>query len=50
MIQSDHPVGGWHVSRGWSMLESMWLEIGIVALTILCFVALDLYVVGCERV
>jgi len=28
----------------------MLLEIGIVALSIVCFVTLDLYVVGCERV
>jgi hypothetical protein len=28
----------------------MLLEIGIVALSIVCFVLLDLYVVGCERV
>jgi hypothetical protein len=30
--------------------DGMWLEIGIVALAILCFVVLDLYVIGCERV
>jgi len=28
----------------------MLLEIGIVALTIVCFVLLDFYVLGCERV
>jgi hypothetical protein len=28
----------------------MLLEIGIVLLTIVCFVALDLYVLGCEKV
>ena len=26
------------------------LEIGIVALTIVCFVVLDLYVLGCDKV
>jgi hypothetical protein len=28
----------------------MLLEIGIVVLTIVCFVVLDLYVLGCEKV
>jgi hypothetical protein len=28
----------------------MLLEIGIIALTIVCFVLLDLYVLGCEKV
>jgi hypothetical protein len=30
--------------------RSMLMEIGIVALTIVCFVVLDLYVLGCEKV
>ena len=30
--------------------EHVLLEIGIVALTIVCFVVLDLYVLGCEKV
>jgi hypothetical protein len=30
--------------------ERMLLEIAIVALSIVCFVALDLYVIGCEKV
>lgn len=30
--------------------ERMLLEIGVVALTIVCFVALDFYVTGCEKV
>ncbi|MGA8796653.1 MAG: hypothetical protein WB526_06250 [Candidatus Cybelea sp.] len=30
--------------------ERMLLEIGIVALSIVCFVVLDLYIIGCERV
>jgi len=30
--------------------RAMLLEIGIVALSIVCFVALELYVAGCERV
>jgi hypothetical protein len=30
--------------------ERMLLEIAIVVLSIVCFVLLDLYVVGCERV
>jgi hypothetical protein len=29
---------------------AMLLEIGIVLLSIVCFMLLDLYVVGCERV
>jgi len=28
----------------------MVLEIGVILLTIVCFVALDLYVAGCEKV
>jgi hypothetical protein len=28
----------------------MVLEIGIVILSIVCFVLLDLYVIGCERI
>jgi hypothetical protein len=28
----------------------MLLEIGVVLLTIVCFVVLDLYVLGCEKV
>jgi hypothetical protein len=31
-------------------LRGMLLEFGIVVLSIVCFVALDVYVVGCERV
>ncbi|MGB8910345.1 MAG: hypothetical protein WCC84_16485 [Candidatus Cybelea sp.] len=30
--------------------ERVLLEIGIVALAIVCFVVLDLYVLGCEKV
>jgi hypothetical protein len=30
--------------------EAMLLELGIVVLSIVCFVLLDLYVVGCEKV
>jgi hypothetical protein len=29
---------------------AMLLEIGVVALAIVCFVLLDLYVLGCEKV
>lgn len=32
------------------MLEYVVLEIGVVLLTIVCFVILELYVVGCEKV
>jgi hypothetical protein len=49
-IPSDHPIGGWFLSFHSVMLGAMLLEIGIVLLSILCFVLLDLYVVGCERV
>ena len=34
----------------YAMLKYMLLEIGIVVLSIVCFVALEAYVVGCERV
>jgi hypothetical protein len=30
--------------------KGMLLELGIVVLSIVCFVALDLYIVGCEKV
>jgi hypothetical protein len=30
--------------------DEMLLEIGIVFLSIVCFVLLDLYVIGCEKV
>ena len=32
------------------MLKYVVLEIGVVLLTIVCFVILDLYVIGCEKV
>ncbi|HZV77747.1 MAG TPA: hypothetical protein VFF63_08325 [Candidatus Babeliales bacterium] len=32
------------------ILEKMLLEVGVVLLTIVCFVVLDLYVLGCEKV
>jgi hypothetical protein len=35
-------------SLGYS--EAVLLEIGIVVLSVVCFVLLDLYVIGCERV
>lgn len=35
---------------GLGYARHMVLEIGIVVLTIVCFVLLDLYVVGCEKV
>lgn len=33
-----------------TILKCVALEIGIVLLTIVCFVVLDLYVLGCEKV
>jgi len=30
--------------------ESVLVELGVVVLTIVCFVVLDLYVLGCEKV
>jgi hypothetical protein len=32
------------------MLEAVAVEIGVILLTIACFVLLDLYVIGCEKV
>jgi hypothetical protein len=32
------------------MLREMLLEIGIIALTVVCFAVLELYVLGCEKV
>ena len=49
-IPLDHPIGGWCPAQRLDMLESMWLEIGIVVLSIVCFALLDLYVLGCEKV
>jgi hypothetical protein len=50
-IRSDHPFGGWRrrFARPYA-LKVMLLEIGIVVLSIACFVVLELYVLGCERV
>jgi hypothetical protein len=44
-----HSTAGDRRDAGYPRSE-MLLEIGIVALTIVCFVVLDLYVLGCERV
>jgi hypothetical protein len=30
--------------------ETVLVELGVVVLTIVCFVVLDLYVLGCEKV
>lgn len=54
MIHPDHPIGSsdWRMapfpSLGYS--RNMWLEVGIVVLSALCFYLLDLYVLGCEKV
>jgi hypothetical protein len=48
-VQPDNPIGGWHRQRRSAMLRRMLLELGVIALTIVCFVLLDLYVVGSER-
>jgi hypothetical protein len=32
------------------MLEAVLVEIGVVLLTAFCFIALKLYVLGCERI
>jgi hypothetical protein len=37
-------------AAGGILRGEMLLEIGIVLLTIVCFVVLDLYVFGCEKV
>jgi hypothetical protein len=50
MIRPDDPIGGWRCAELLSYPHCMWLELGVVALSIVCFVLLDLYVVGCERV
>jgi hypothetical protein len=46
----DHPNGGYHRRAGCGTLETVAVEIGVIALTIVCFVILDLYVAGCDRV
>ena len=49
-VRSDDPIGGYRLGRRCSMLECVVVEIGVVLLTIVCFVLLDLYVLGCEKV
>jgi hypothetical protein len=51
MVQPDHPFGGLRMLDLLRMLEDeMLLELGIIVLSIVCFVVLDLYVLGCEKV
>ena len=40
----------WRIPLHFSYAGRMLLEIGVVVLSIVCFVLLDLYVAGCERV
>ncbi len=49
-VPLDHPIGGWCERQRSAILGYMLLEIGVIALTIVCFVLLDLYVVGSERI
>jgi hypothetical protein len=49
-IRPDHPIGGWSGSGSSVTLKRMLLEAGIVILSAVCFVLLDLYVFGCGRV
>ncbi|HEV3090089.1 MAG TPA: hypothetical protein VGX91_01465 [Candidatus Cybelea sp.] len=53
-IRSARPFGSseWRMARAFSLgySEAVLLEIGIVVLSVVCFVLLDLYVIGCERV
>jgi hypothetical protein len=39
-----------HVERAPYAKGTMLLEIGIVLLSVVCFVLLDLYVLGCEKI
>jgi hypothetical protein len=51
MVQPDHPFGGLRMLDLLRMLEDeMLLELGIIVLSIVCFVVLDLYVLCCEKV
>jgi hypothetical protein len=50
IVRSDDPIGGYRCGRRSSMLGSVAIEVGVVLLTIVCFVVLELYVAGCERV
>jgi len=45
----DHPFGGWRASACGPMLMQM-LELGLVALSVLCFAALYAYTGACDRV
>lgn len=57
-VRTDHPYGGWRPAAKARILDPlcleidrrMLLEIGIIVLSIVGFVVLDLYVLGCENV
>ena len=49
-IRPDHPIGGWHGRRAGRMLKGMLLELGVIVLSVVGFVVLDYYVLGCEKV
>jgi len=49
-VLSDHPNGGYPRRAACGTLIRVAVEIGVIALTIVCFVILDLYVAGCDRV
>ena len=49
-VLSDHPFGGYSGQERSAILKCVAVEIGVVVLTIVCFVLLDLYVAGCEKV
>lgn len=49
-IHSDHPIDGWFRTHHVGYPEAVILEIGVVLLTLVCFVVLDFYVIGCDKV
>jgi hypothetical protein len=49
-VLSDGPIGGYRRAEASGMLEHVAIEVGVILLTIAGFAALQLYVMGCERV
>ncbi|MBV8155270.1 MAG: hypothetical protein JOY98_12665 [Candidatus Eremiobacteraeota bacterium] len=49
-VRPDRPIGGWRPARRAPMLEIMLLELAVIALSVVGFVLLDYYVLGCEKV
>ena len=49
-VRLDNPIGGFRSNERSGIVVDRMLEIAVVLLSIVCFVVLDLYVFGCERI